>query len=96
MSDYWISCPWWTFKDLQGKSVEFRLSTPEAIILSTGHFRLRENGVTHQLEICIYVITAPYPGAPSATSHQYYLPEEAASKIQRHPDPSKAEFRCLA
>ena len=86
----WIICDRWGESDLQGKTVEFKISVRGTRDYASGwgkFFVIKyRDGV--KLAIQIHMLPPLY--------HRLYLNQEAADCIERHPDSAVADFNCFA
>jgi len=88
--------PWvrskWTYEDLNGKKVQFKLNSPRFQAKGVGEFLVRRNPRGElAIEICAIVSATPY----EVTEHRYWLGQEIANKIEINSTPNVAPFRLL-
>ncbi len=90
--DFWVKTEW-SYDDLQDKRVQFELTAPDKKVSGTGVFRIskRPSGERH-----IEIVVTTAPSYWERTDHIFTLRQVHASRIQRHPDQSVAEFQVLA
>jgi hypothetical protein len=86
----WIICRKWGQKDLDGKTVEFRLSTPDGQSYAQGIGRFFVLQHRDGMRLAIEIQTFP------PIMQRFFLDEQLADCIERHSDASLAEFRCFA
>ena len=90
----WVKSPW-TRRDLEGKTVEFRISSDQyGRIEGYGKFMVSEN---NQKEIGVAIIVNQ-PGRTSdeRIEHRFALNEEGVKAIKANPPGSTFEFSCFA
>jgi hypothetical protein len=88
----WVKSKWKS-KELDGKSVEFKLTAPDHYINGRGDFRVIGNP-KGELRIDIVVTVDVSPN--KKTDYIYHLYQPTADKIQVNPNPKKADFIVLA
>jgi hypothetical protein len=85
--------PWvkskWTRQQLQGKMVEFKITTDRSHSEGVGQFEIRSR--SGELSISILVASKGTPAGK--TKHYYLLGKAAANKIEINPNPEVAPFR---
>jgi hypothetical protein len=91
-SEFWIQTNF-TITEIDGKKVVFEFTTPDKFIPGIGTFRALQRP-TGEMHIDIVVTT-------SASQYElidriFTLKQQMADLIQKHPDPSIAEFRLIA
>lgn len=84
----WVKSKW-TSEQLDGKSVEFKLTAPDHYIKGRGDFRVIGNP-KGELRIDIVVTVDISPN--KKTDYIYHLYQPTADKIQVNPNPKEADF----
>lgn len=87
----WIKSKW-TWEDLQDKTVQFRLISPKWRIEGIGKFLMRINPAS---EVAIEICAIKSATLAEVVEMRFYLYQKVADKIERHPDPTIADFRLL-
>lgn len=88
----WVKSKW-QWEDLRDKYVEFRLTAPKYQVKGIGKFLVRINPRGElAIDICVFEGDIPY----HIVETRYYLGQDAADKIEKHPNQKVAEFRLLA
>jgi hypothetical protein len=88
----WVKSKW-TSEQLNGKSVEFKLTAPDHYIKGRGDFRVIGNPKGElRIDIVVTVDVSPY----KKTDYIYHLYQPTANKIQINSNPKKADFLVLA
>ena len=89
--DFWSKTKWPT-DELDGKRVQFVLSNPGERVSGTGTFRVLERPNSEQLvDIIVPVVRTPTEGKDQI----FTLTPRHAKAIEKHPDPTVAEFQCI-
>lgn len=90
--EIWVICDRWCAADLRGKSVQFSFKTKDrtGFYEGVGTFWITEHREKIRLSIAIHA--AP----PLGRLARLVLNQQLADAIERHPDASVADFRCLA
>jgi hypothetical protein len=90
MSSIYIKSRRWKYDDLDGKLVEFRIAYPDSHwVDGIGEFRLHGNGV----DLLAIDIVVDHP--KEFFENQYHLCDSLVEKIEVHPDPKVAQYRCV-
>jgi hypothetical protein len=91
-----VICPKWTRDDLDGKTVEFRLPLADGVVKEgIGKFSAsRPNFAPKESELVLEIQVNERVGL-NVNSKRFSLPQSAADRIERHPDPKVTDFRCL-
>jgi hypothetical protein len=90
--EFWVKTKW-KREELQDKRVQFELTASDKHVSGIGTFRVSQRPSGEQ-PIDIVVTTAP--SYWERIDHIFTLKQVHADRIQHHPDPSVAEFQCLA
>jgi hypothetical protein len=88
MSQIYIESRKWSSKDLADKTVAFRITYPKVTAEGIGIFRVHGNGT----DLMAIDIVVPHP--EDCYDNIYHLVESLVARIEPHPDPSVAHFRC--
>ena len=91
-SPVWVKSKWKS-KELDGKTVEFKLTAPNYWVEGLGLFRVLENP---KGELKIDIVVSRYETPDKITDHIYHLYQPTADKIEVNPDPKKSDFRVSA
>jgi hypothetical protein len=88
----WVKSKWKS-EQLNGKSVEFKLTAPDHYIKGRGDFRVIGNPQGFlRIDIVVTVDVNPY----KKTDYIYHLYQQTADKIEPNPNPKEADFIVLA
>jgi len=90
--EFWVKTKW-NRNELDDKCVQFELRASDKKVSGIGTFRISERPSGEQ-HIEIVVTTAP--SYWERIDHIFTLKQAHADQIQLHPDPSAAEFQCVA
>jgi hypothetical protein len=84
----------WSFDDLENKTVEFRLRLDaDKTVSGRGRFLLAENP---DLLLSVRIrVDMQGDHWSSRIQHDYQAPQAAVDRIERHPDPTVADFRLI-
>ncbi len=84
----------WKRDDLEGKTVKFQWPAPQnAVVSGKGEFVVSQHK-DGRLFIQIVVLSQGRGWAEFISTH-FQLPQAAVDRIQRHPEPSVAEFQIV-
>jgi hypothetical protein len=87
----WIKSKW-TWEDLRDKTVEFRLIAPRFQVEGMGKFLVRINPAG---ELAVEICAIESATRSEIVESRFYLFQQVADKIERHPNPAVAAFRLL-
>jgi hypothetical protein len=87
---YWSTSKW-KQEELQDKSVEFRIPLKDGFLTGNGTFLVAKNP-EGQLFVQIVVTEQGRDWAEFVVRH-FQAPQWAVDRIQKHPDPSVADFQ---
>jgi hypothetical protein len=87
----WLICKKWSATDLHGKSVEVNLQTKDGkgVVRGLGRFWVMKHADGIKLAIEIH-------GRDTLRHLRLFLNQKLADVIERHPNPSVADFYCYA
>jgi hypothetical protein len=87
----WVICKKWSASDLHGKSVDVNLQTKDGggVIRGIGKFWVIKHNDGVRLAIEIH-------GRDLIRHLRLFLDQKLADVIERHPEPSVADFHCFA
>jgi len=93
----WTVSPW-KYEDLQGKQVEFRIVIARqdgrlVPLRGVGKFSILRHA--HDRSRLAIQIQIDQPEGPGVRSLTLFLGQSVVDRIERHPDPAVADFRCL-
>lgn len=90
--EFWVKTKW-SREDIDDKPVQFELTASDRKVSGIGTFRIsqRQSGEQH-----IEIVVTTAPSYWERIDHVFTLKQIHADRIQRHADPSVAEFQCLA
>jgi hypothetical protein len=83
----------WKLEELDGKTVEFKLTAPTYWVEGLGKFQVLEN---NRGEIKIDIIVKKHETPFKITENRYHLYKQTADKIRIHPNQKSANFRLSA
>jgi hypothetical protein len=88
----WIRSKW-TFDDLNGESVEFKLPLQDGEVHGLGQL-VASQGADGLLSIDIRTVLRGDTQTEKGTFN-FHLNQWAADRLERHPDKAIADFRCF-
>ena len=83
----------WSYDDLQGKTVEFKIPIKRGRVHGIGDFLIKVNPAGF---LAIDVTVDEALTWSQRVVHRYHIPQEGVDLIERHPDPKIADFRLFA
>ena len=88
----WVICKKWQSSDLEKKTVQFKITSPEWTFSGRGCFHVRH----HQDRIRIAIeIESTVADGWKRLCRVLYLPQNLVDCIEQHPDATVAEFCCF-